>query len=220
MFVELSFYAFFLMFFLFAIMVYHKMKKNFYILFLFFAACSFAFPVTGYSTTDIKIGVLDLSRVFEHYEKRKALDKKLKDTESDYESMIRDKQDEIMKLKDDVALLDMGTDSRSKKEDSIQRKSIELEVYAKFAEQNLLKKYKDYFEGIYIDVSNAVIQFGRKNGYDLILKNEEPELESNEITDLQFKIGIKSVLYYSNKVDITSRIIENLNNNFRGSIDD
>jgi len=197
-----------------------KMKKKFYVLVLLFVACSFVFPVTGYSTTDIKIGVVDLSRVFEHYKKRKVLDKKLKETESDYESIIREKQDEIMKLKDDVALLDMGTDSRGKKEDTIQRKSIELEVYAKFAEQNLLKKYKDYFEGIYIDLSNAVIQFGRENGYDLILKNEEPELKSNEITDLQFKIGIKGVLYYSNKVDITSRIIENLNNNFRGSIDD
>ena len=197
-----------------------KMKKKFYVLVLLFVACSFVFPVTGYSTTDIKIGVVDLSRVFEHYKKRKVLDKKLKETESDYESIIREKQDEIMKLKDDVALLDMGTDSRGKKEDTIQRKSIELEVYAKFAEQNLLKKYKDYFEGIYIDLSNAVIQFGRENGYDLILKNEEPELKSNEITDLQFKIGIKGVLYYSNKVDITSRIIENLNNNFRRSIDD
>ena len=203
------------LFFSFDIVVYHKMKKFFYILIILVVANFFVFSVTGYSGTDIKIGVVDLSRVFEHYKKRKSLDKKLKETEREYESIIKAKRNEILKLQDDVALLDMGTDTRGRKEEAIQKTRIELEVYAKFAEQNLLKKYKDYFEDIYVDVSNTVMQFGRENGYDLILKNEEPELQSNEITDLQFKIGIKSVLYYSNKVDITSRIIEKLHNNLR-----
>ena len=105
-----------------------------------------------------------------------------------------------------------------RKEDAIQEKSIDIEVYAKFAEQNLLQKYKEYFESIYIDVSKAVETYGEKNSFSLVLKKEKPELKSREISDLQFKIGINTVLYYSSAVDITPQIIKNINESYAASV--
>lgn len=161
--------------------------------------------------SNLKIGVVDLNRVFDQYAKRKLLDKQLKELEKSYESMMSKKRDTIQNIMIEIELLDMGSESRIKKEEALHKSRIDTEVFAKFAEQNLLKKYKDFFALIYKDVSKATKRFGKENGYDLILKNEEPEFNSSDMSDLQFKIGIKSILYYSDAIDITPLIIEDIN---------
>ena len=47
---------------------------------------------------------------------------------------------------------------------------MELESYAKFAEKNLAKKYKDYFERLYTEVCKEIEDIGKREQYDLIIK--------------------------------------------------
>ncbi len=160
---------------------------------------------------DFKIGIVDVGKVFEKYEKRIALDTKLKDLEKEYQNEINKKRKEMIDLDEETQLLDLGSESRRKNEDMLERKNVELEGYAKFAEKQLLKRYKDFFEKIYGEVVKKVEEIGKKENFDLIIKKEEPELKSGQISDLQFKIGIRTVLYHSKTVDITTNIIDHLN---------
>lgn len=91
---------------------------------------------------------------------------------------------------------------------------MELESYAKFAEKSLMKKYKDYFESLYTEVCKEVEDLGRREQYDLIIKKEEPELQSGGISELQFKVGIKTVLYHSDALDLTTQLIDILNKKY------
>ncbi len=124
---------------------------------------------------------------------------------------INKKRKEIIDLDEETQLLDLGSESRSKNESLLERKNVELEGYAKFAERQLLKKYKDFFENIYQEVVLKVEEIGKQNNFDLIIKKEEPELKSGQISDLQFKIGIRTVLYHSESVNITLDVIDSLN---------
>ncbi len=160
---------------------------------------------------DFKIGVVDISGVFEKYQKRIDLDQELKEQEQGFQDEINKKRKEIIDLDEETQLLDLGSESRSKNENLLERKNVELEGYAKFAERQLLKKYKNFFENTYQEVVQKVEEIGKQNNFDLIIKKEEPNLESGQISDLQFKIGIRTVLYHSESVDITSDVIDNLN---------
>jgi len=91
---------------------------------------------------------------------------------------------------------------------------MEFESYAKFAEKSIMKKYKDYFGSIYTEVCKEVEDIGKREQYDLIIKKEEPELQSGGISELQFKVGIKTVLYHSESVNITNHVIDNLNKKY------
>ncbi len=159
----------------------------------------------------IKIGVVDISGVFEKYQKRKDLDQELKDLEKQFQSEINKKRKDMINLDEETQLLDLGSESRRKNEELLERKNVELEGYAKFAERQLLRRYKEFFETVYDAVVKGVETIGKKEGFDLIIKKEEPELKSGQISDLQFKIGIRTVLYHSKSVDITSKVIEDLN---------
>ncbi|KHE92355.1 MAG: OmpH family outer membrane protein [Candidatus Scalindua rubra] len=160
---------------------------------------------------DFKIGIVDISSVFEKYKKRIDLDQELKEQEKGFQSEINKKKKEIIDLDEETQLLDLGSESRSSNENLLERKSVELEGYAKFAERQLLKKYKDFFENIYQEVIKKVEEVGIQEGFDLIIKKEESSLKGGEISDLQFKIGIRTVLYHSDSVDITLDVIDALN---------
>ena len=160
---------------------------------------------------DFKIGVVDISGVFEKYQKRIDLDQELKEQEQGFQDEINKKRKEIIDLDEETQLLDLGSESRSKNENLLERKNVELEGYAKFAERQLLKKYKDFFENIYEEVVQKVEEIGKQESFDLIIKKEEPDLKSGQISDLQFKIGIRTVLYHSESVDITLDVIDNIN---------
>ena len=160
---------------------------------------------------DFKIGVVDIGGVFEKYQKRIDMDQKLKEREKEFQDEINKKRKELIDLDEETQLLDLGSESRGKNESLLERKTAELEGYAKFAERQLLKKYKDFFENIYQEVVLKVEEIGKQNNFDLIIKKEEPELKSGQISDLQFKIGIRTVLYHSESVNITLDVIDSLN---------
>lgn len=163
------------------------------------------------SSGGIKIGVVDLNAVFEKYEKRKQFDALLKEEEKKYQKNISDKKKELGSLGEKIQLLDLGSEARRSNEESFERKNMELESYAKFAEKSLVKKYKFFFESLYKEVCKEIEEMGKREQYDLIIKKEEPELQSGGISELQFKVGIKAVLYHSDAIDITNRVIANLN---------
>ncbi|HHT9109793.1 MAG TPA: OmpH family outer membrane protein [Candidatus Brocadiaceae bacterium] len=162
----------------------------------------------------LKVGVVDLNSVFEKYGKRTAYDAQLKEQEKQYQKIINDKKKELVSLNEKIQLLDLGSEVRKKEEETFEKKNMELESYAKFAEKSLVKKYKEYFEGLYSEVCKEIEGIGKREQYDLIIKQEEPELQGGGISELQFKVGIKTVLYHSDSVDITNQVIDTLNKKY------
>jgi Skp family chaperone for outer membrane proteins len=163
---------------------------------------------------EFKIGIVDISSVFEKYQKRIDLDQELKEQEKGFQDEVNKKRKEIIDLDEETQLLDLGSESRSSNENLMERKNVELEGYAKFAERQLLKKYKNFFENIYQEVVQKVEEIGKQESFDLIIKKEESDVKSGEISDLQFKIGIRTVLYHSDSVDITLDVIDALNSSY------
>jgi len=159
----------------------------------------------------IKVGVVDINEIFERYSKRTDLDQQLKDTEAEFKKEIESKKKVMIDLNEETQLLDLGSESRNTNIEILEKKNVELEGYAKFAENQLTKKYKNAFEVIYEEIIKEVDSFGREENYSVIIKKEKPNLQSNQLSDLQFKIGIRTVLYNSSSIDITQAVTERMN---------
>ena len=160
---------------------------------------------------ELKIGVVDINEVFDKYDKRVDLDQQLKDSEAEFKNEIESKKKAMIDLNEETQLLDLGSESRNKNMEILEKKNVELEGFAKFAEKQLMKKYKDAFEKIYEEIIKEVDSFGKDRNYSVIIKKEKPNLESNQLSDLQFKIGIRTVLYNSSAIDVTPNITERIN---------
>jgi len=159
----------------------------------------------------LKIGIIDIVVAFDKYEKNAVLTQDLKDREKEFKDEINKKRKEMIDLNEETQLLDLGSETRGKNEDMYERKRIDLEGHAQFAERQLLKRYKNVVEQIYGEIVKKTEEIGESEGYDLIIKKQEPELNSGQLSDLNINIGIRTVLYHSKAVDITAIVIERLN---------
>ena len=167
-------------------------------------------PVTA-NAEGFKIGIVDLDVVFEKYKKKEDLAQDLQNREKEFKDEINKKRKEMIDLSEETQLLDLGSETRRKNEDTLERKNVELEGYAKFAQRQVIKGYKTLVEQIYGEIVKKVEEIGESEGYDLIIKKQEPELNSGQLSDLNINIGIRTVLYHSKAVDITAIVIERLN---------
>lgn len=163
----------------------------------------------------LKIGVVDINEIFDKYSKRVDLDQQLKDTEAEFKQEIESKKKVMIDLNEETQLLDLGSEERNTNIEILEKKNVELEGYAKFAENQLTKKYKSAFEVIYEEIIKEVDSFGAEGNYSVIIKKEKPNLQSNQLSDLQFKIGIRTVLYNSSTIDITQAVTERMNSRYQ-----
>ena len=162
-----------------------------------------------------KIGVVDINEIFDKSAKRIDLDQQLKETEAEFKKEIESKKKIMIDLNEETQLLDLGSEERNTNIEILERRNVELEGYAKFAESQLTKKYKNAFEVIYEEIIEEVNFFGKEGNYSVIIKKEKPNLQSNQLSDLQFKIGIRTVLYNSSAIDITQVVTERMNSSYQ-----
>jgi Skp family chaperone for outer membrane proteins len=167
-------------------------------------------PVTA-NAEGFKIGIVDISGVFDTYEKKADLAQDLQDRENAFKDELNKKKNEIIDLREETQLLDLGSETRRKNEDMLELKNVEFEGYAQLSQRQVIKGYKNLVEQIYGEIVKKIEEIGESEGYDLIIKKQEPELNSGQLSDLKINIGIRTVLYHSKAVDITAIVIEHLN---------
>ncbi len=184
-------------------------------LMIVFVAVVIAFPVIA-SAAELKVGVLNLNNVFDNYDKRTAMEEDFKDVRDREEDILVEKQDSLLDLRDELQLLEQGSEARKELSAELEKKVLILQLEEEVARRNLSLKEKEYYEELYLDISEAVEAIGSEEGFDLILKKEIIDPRSADLMELRLKIGIGTVMYFSEALDITDLVTEYLNERFSG----
>ena len=73
---------------------------------------------------ELKIGIVDINEIFDKYDKRVELDQQLKDTEAEFKNEIENKKKEMIDLNEETQLLDLGSESRDKNMEILEKKNV------------------------------------------------------------------------------------------------
>lgn len=168
------------------------MKKSIVLLTaVLFAAGIFAGPVCEKAfAKELKIGYVDLAKVFDEYKKTKDSEKVLEEKGKAKESERTKMVDEVKKLKDEQALL--SEKAKAEKQSAIDAKIKALQEYDTGARNALVKDRNDMLGGIMKDIEKTVSEYAKASGYDLVLNS-------------------RMLLYGGEQYDITSEILTRLN---------
>ena len=132
-----------------------------------------------------KIAFIDLSKVFDEYQKTKdletILDSEAKKSQDKRKNFVK----EVKRFKDELELL--SEKGRKEREQIIDKKIQGLKDFDKEIKTALGKKRDNMVREILKDIDKVVQEIGKKEGYDLIL-NDRVLLYSNERLDLSDKI--------------------------------
>ena len=140
-----------------------------------------------------KYGFVDVSKVFDDYQKTKENDRVLQEAgkkkEEERDGFVRD----IRQMKDELALL--ADDAKAKKQDALSRKIQELQDFDRDTRQALGEQRNTVVKEIFKDIDDTVQALGQKKGLDFVFND-------------------RALLYHNPKYDLTREVTDELNKNY------
>lgn len=163
----------------------------------------------------VKVGVVDLKMVSENFDKWKRLAAQLDSETEKSNKKLAEMGKEIEKLQEMEKEFKPGSDKHKEIQIALSTKDIEMKSFL-HTEQNRLKEMAEKLGGELLNNIEAVIKnYGRKAGYTLIIKKEEMPVQNQDWMQLRNYVSRKSVMYYSADIDLTSKIVKELNENYK-----
>jgi len=182
-----------------------------------------------------RIGVVNVSRVFNAYEKVKDVQKRM---ESAFETEQKAIQKEGADLK--VRENEIQIDQRPRtdlvffqKVQAFELDKLKLEVRFQKLAQQVEEQRKNEMKGVLNDIKNVIRIVGTGEKFDLVLrapefedefdpakaavkdKEKEERKEPESAADLVRKFRENPVLYFSSGVDVTQKVIDKLNGDYK-----
>lgn len=167
------------------------MKRRFIVLLAVVLGLVFIHPTFAQET---KICTVDLLRVFDEYKKREDFDKDLESKTKIKEAERNKLIDDLKEIQDKLALL--SDQEKEKKQKELTMKSQQLQEMDQKLKQDFRKDWDEKLRQILEDIKKVVEDLAKKEGYTFVLDS-------------------KALLYGSKDMDVTSRIIETLNKNYK-----
>jgi len=155
--------------------------------------CAFIFVSLAQAAGETKIGVLDLSKTFDGYEKTKEYDAVLEQKTKEYEKERNAKIDKLKEVEGKLALLQGEEKEKTQKEFDQLRQ--ELLQYDQAQRTDLGKQRDERIREILLEIEKVVSDFAKKQGYDIILND-------------------RVLIYGSDALDVTDQVLKNLNDSY------
>ena len=147
----------------------------------------------GAQAADLKIGTVDLARVFDEYNKTKEFDKTL-ETKGTAKQTDRDRMvAEVKKLRDEAELL--SAKAKDEKQGVIDDKIKALQDFDRVTRDGLRKERDTMVKDILKEIEVVIQDYGKSQGYGFIFND-------------------RVLVYKGEQNDVTSQVVKVLNDNY------
>ncbi|MDD5065690.1 MAG: OmpH family outer membrane protein [bacterium] len=145
----------------------------------------------------VKIGAVDLQKVFEKSEGRKIAEAQLDKKREEFEKQKGTKEDEIKKLKEDLEgkKSSLSSGEKEKIELDIKTKMLDLKMFIEDSNNKLMEEENKLLEPLVNDIKDVIRAVSIKYGYDIILDkstyilyiDKEFDITEDVLTELSVK---------------------------------
>ena len=173
-------------------------------------------PAPVAAPAPFKLGFVNLREVFDKYEKTKKVNAEIEAANS----KAKEEADKLVAKKKELAeqlkLMRAGSPEYQQMSDDLEMLDHQMENLQKHFQEDMMQRLLSNTEQIYLEIQDAIAEYGKQNQYTLILKVDSMDLESihsNSLQALNEKIQSRPVLFYSAALDLTQAIIDKVNEN-------
>lgn len=145
---------------------------------------------TVHAQKEIKIGFVDLSRLFDEYYKTKEYDQKLEAEQGDFEKIRNEKIEGIRESQGKLGLL--TEDKKAEVEENIENMKADLLEFDRQQKQDLTKKRNEKIREILLEIEKVVSDYAEKEDFSVILND-------------------RVLIYGSQTFDLTEQVLKILN---------
>lgn len=164
----------------------------------------------------IKIAVVDLGKLTQQLTEQSADQQIMQSRLAQFKQEVNTRKKAMQKLEEplnpqSVIALKPGTPEFKAQENKLLKASVKLQVYEQFTQDRLKIKQRMLTADIYRDVNDAVAQYAKAHGIDLVLVTHKFDYNVTSTRNLMLQIANRAVLFHDGAVDITSHLVRIMN---------
>ena len=142
---------------------------------------------------ELKIGYVNLAKVFDGYERTKASDAELESKGKQKEAQLQQRMDELKKLRESLELLnDKAKDTKSSEAEA---KADELQRFRTSTARDLRRERDRIAKEILQEIQASIEDYGKANGFSMVFDE-------------------RSLLYAQPGFDVTDQVLQALNSRY------
>lgn len=172
-----------------------------------------AAPAAPASTAPHKIALIDMAHVFKNYEKFTRLREDLK---TEIQASEEEAKARAMKLQEMQQKMKTYTESSPEftaAEQQLAKASAEFEAFRRAAQRDFLKKESQIYHTVYLDATDAVAKYAKYYKYNLVLRFNREELDTENAQKLIEGMN-RQVVHFEPENDITLSVTDYLNKRY------
>lgn len=139
---------------------------------------------------NLKIGYMDLSKVFDSYHKTGMFDKELEAAHKKYEEQFNQKMDALNQARGRLAVLKDAEKAQAEAE--IQKMQQEIQEFAQAGRADLTRQRDEKIREILLEIEKVVSDFAKREKFDVIFND-------------------RVLIYGSEGMDVTDQVLKALN---------
>lgn len=147
----------------------------------------------SFATAAEKLGYVDLSRIFNEYNKTKKYDRILEDRQKAYDTEREKKVNEVKQIRDSMNLV--SEKEKKSKESLLEKKVKDLQDFDREKTQDLRKERDEKMKEILKDIESTITEYAKRQGYTLVFND-------------------RVLVYQEKSLDITDDILKTLQSNY------
>ena len=170
-------------------------------------------PAAAAPAGPVKIGLVDMARVFKEYNKFEDMRASLK---AEMETALAEAKAiaaKAEKVKEELKLLKAGSPEYIKRESDLAQLSSDFETKRKLANVQYQRKEAEIFQDIYVDSVGVIKLYAEHFKYSMVMRFNSAELDKTNPSSLANGLN-KLVIYHRPQDDITDAVIDYLNRKY------
>jgi Skp family chaperone for outer membrane proteins len=174
-----------------------------------------AAPATAAAAAPHKVALIDMAYVFKNYEKFSVLREDLKAKIQVSEEEAKGKAGNIQEMQAKLKAYAEGSEEFNAAEKQFAQASADFEAFRRAAQRDFLKQESQIYHTVYMDVSDAVAKYAKYYKYNLVLRFNREDLDTENAQKLIEGMN-RQVVYFENENDITQSVTDYLNKKYGG----
>jgi Skp family chaperone for outer membrane proteins len=161
------------------------------------------------------IAVVNLARLFEHYQMTSDLEQIFDERRQSVAASAQKRREEVDVMRTGLERFKPGSPDFARREEELVRAEIEFQVWLEMQERLLKSQHKQSLQQIYRDTRQAVAKLATERRIDLVLTYDELEEEAPDSVAFKQQILLKKVIFASGRIDLTETVLAMVNSEYQ-----
>jgi Skp family chaperone for outer membrane proteins len=182
---------------------------------LAFSAAQATSPTTpGAAAATGKAGCIDVSRVFDEYQRRKDFVEELNNVREALRAEDQKRQQELQVMASQIELVKPDDPTFAPRRRDLMERQIAYKTWAETKQADMEAQSADWTVRIYHEINAAIAVYAQQNGIDVMLFAEEFNPEGQNPQQIIQQISNRKVLHCAAGANHTAALIDKLNKDY------